>query len=999
MPDRVPVQHLLTLPPGMARVFESLEDRPRPSWFATSDPAGSRLGSGGGTANLLAEAWHATGTGESFGAWLRSAPKLIVHGGGQSRRLPAYAAMGKSLMPIPVFRWSRGQRLDQTLLDLQLPDYRRVLEHGPASLVAMVAAGDVILRFGPSLPPFPEVDVLGLGMLVRAETAKDHGVFLCPRSRPDELEFFLQKPDPERLADLSEDYVFLVDTGMWLLSERAVDVLMRKAGWDGARFAAGGATGFELYAELGLALGRNPTAPDPALEGLTSAVVPLPEAAFHHFGSSRQLIESTSALQNLVFDGTSVGLTGARHHPDVYQQNARFEAPLRLERNHTLWIENSVIPATWQLTSGHVLTGIPANAWSLQLQPGACLDVVPLGDEAWCLRPYDIDDPFAGAVGAPGTRWMGDRATAWFEARGLAPADAGVDPAADIQRAPLFPVVDDLEAAGDLVAWMLASAPDASSDATVPEPAAGAATATAGAATATAGGAADAALAARWLASERMSAWELGERANLGRLYAQRLALARAALQGMLEHAGRTVFYRLDLDSTARLFAASGQPLPAAPSTDNPLDPLDPLVPVHAEMFRSAVMRRRGDAGWEGHEAAAFARLRDLIVRESRLSAVIPRRDVLDDQIVWARSPVRLDLAGGWSDTPPYCIEYGGRVVNLAVDLNGQPPIQVFAKTAERAEIVLRSIDQGTEERVRTWDDLAAYADAGSDFGLAKAALALAGFLPAFNAGPSPASLEEQLRAFGGGIELSMLCAVPKGSGLGTSSVLAATLLAALGDLCGLGWDQTVLFTRTLALEQLLTTGGGWQDQAGGIYHGVKLVETTPGLAQRPLLRWLPGELAGPGYANRSMLLYYTGLTRLAKGILQDVVRGIFLNSPAHIGTIAAIAANAGSAVDAFQRCDYDELARVVDRSWRLNQQLDPGTNTPEVQAILERVEPWLAGGKLLGAGGGGYLVLLARDADAGRRIRQTLEGDPPNRRARFVDFSVSPTGLQVTRS
>ena len=131
--DEVPIQYLLTLPPRMAAEFEALEDRRRPEWFATSDPAGKPLGSGGGTAHLLAEAWRATAPGESFDDWLRHSRKLILHAGGQSRRLPAYAPTGKLLMPMPVFRWSRGQRLDQTLLDLQLPDYQRVLAHaGPA---------------------------------------------------------------------------------------------------------------------------------------------------------------------------------------------------------------------------------------------------------------------------------------------------------------------------------------------------------------------------------------------------------------------------------------------------------------------------------------------------------------------------------------------------------------------------------------------------------------------------------------------------------------------------------------------------------------------------------------------------------------------------------------------------------------------------------------------------------------------------------------------------
>jgi len=388
-----------------------------------------------------------------------------------------------------------------------------------------------------------------------------------------------------------------------------------------------------------------------------------------------------------------------------------------------------------------------------------------------------------------------------------------------------------------------------------------------------------------------------------------------------------------------------------------------------------------------------------LIVRDAQLSPVAPRRNVLDDQIIWGRSPVRFDLAGGWTDTPPYCIEYGGRVVNVAADLNGQPPIQVFARLCPRPEIVVRSIDLGVEQAVRTYAELDTYAVPGSGFALAKAAFALAGFLPRFHAQGGFRSLEEQLKDFGGGIELSLLSAVPKGSGLGTSSILAATLLATLGELCGLDWDKNVLSLRTLALEQMVTTGGGWQDQAGAIHRGVKLIETGPGLAQRPALSWLPDHLFGREFANQTILLYYTGVTRLAKNILQEIVRGIFLNSPDHLETIAEIGVNAARAARAIQRCDYDELGAVIGNSWRLNRELDSGTNPPEVQAILTPIQDRLAAGKLLGAGGGGYLLMFAKDEAAAASIRQRLTANPPNPRARFVDFALSETGLQLTRS
>ncbi|NLE55808.1 MAG: hypothetical protein GX617_12780, partial [Lentisphaerae bacterium] len=67
--------------------------------------------------------------------------------------------------------------------------------------------------------------------------------------------------------------------------------------------------------------------------------------------------------------------------------------------------------------------------------------------------------------------------------------------------------------------------------------------------------------------------------------------------------------------------------------------------------------------------------------------------------------------------------------------------------------------------------------------------------------------------------------------------------------------------------------------------------------------------------------------------------------------------------------------------------------------AILDRIGDHLAGAKLLGAGGGGYLLLMAKSEDAANRIRAELNGNPPNKLAHFVHFALSNTGMQTTRS
>ena len=108
-----------------------------------------------------------------------------------------------------------------------------------------------------------------------------------------------------------------------------------------------------------------------------------------------------------------------------------------------------------------------------------------------------------------------------------------------------------------------------------------------------------------------------------------------------------------------------------------------------------------------------------------------PRNALRSDEIVWGRAAARLDLAGGWTDTPPFALEHGGQVLNAAVELNDQPPIHVYARVVPELLIRCRSIDRGTQEEIRCWEDLCGYVDTPSEFSLPKAALVLSGFAPA----------------------------------------------------------------------------------------------------------------------------------------------------------------------------------------------------------------------------------------------------------------------------
>ena len=135
---------LLSLPPNLVDAFHEVTGLSEKEYFCTSDPIGARLGSGGGTTWLLEECHRNSGDAEAdFAEWLSSEKRILLHAGGQSRRLPSYAPSGKILTPVPIFRWERGQKLSQTLLDLQLPLYERIMRSAPEGMHTLIVSGDV----------------------------------------------------------------------------------------------------------------------------------------------------------------------------------------------------------------------------------------------------------------------------------------------------------------------------------------------------------------------------------------------------------------------------------------------------------------------------------------------------------------------------------------------------------------------------------------------------------------------------------------------------------------------------------------------------------------------------------------------------------------------------------------------------------------------------------------------------------------------------------------
>ena len=973
------IETLLSVPPSLKAYLHSrsgsrlwakrLQEVAEGPLLVSADPGGRRLGSGGGTLNLLVEAWRRDTRSRRMDlfTWFGEGQRLVLHSGGESRRLPAYAGIGKAFMPLPRLKGLPIDRFDQRLFDVQVPTYRRVLAEAGSTAAALVTSGDVWLDFNPLSLPRVDSDIVGIGMRVPAEVARHFGVFFVTDEgsgracREQPIARFLQKPSLAEIQRLAATHEVYVDTGMWLLSARALRILALRCGWDHGRSRFKTPDGhplpLDLYTEVGAGLGKHGV-PDARLKALgwstlSTAVIALTSenARFFHLGSSRQLFESMEQLQEGL--GTKTTLFCA----------AASEQQITRPRGAAVWVDGLAPDQRIAAAGANLLTGLPRGSSVRRLRPDHCIDAAPIGATRYGLRPYHTDDTLRGHPGRGG-RICGIEASVWLEARGFDGADQ------DVFELPLYPLVPARAITQETVEWFFSRTPDPR--------------------------------VSRWMrAQRRLSAAELPNRTNFGRLFAERgLGYAHALRQqfdsALGGPAGRT--YTQDF-SAISAFCRNQAPALGAwlVSHEKPL-----LKAARTPEHRSRLLvglSTLGGSQARRLEAFGYAQLQRSILFQDRSSQPRPTLALKEDQIVWGRSPVRLDLAGGWTDTPPYCFEHGGCVVNVAVLLNGQPPIQAFLRPLNEPRFRLRSIDLGSSEDVTSYAQLESYGDPKAKFSLAKAALSLAGFHPRFTSGRPFRSLAHHLRHFGCGLEVSLLSAVPKGSGLGTSSILGATLLGALNRACGLGWDEVDLYNRVLSLEQLLTTGGGWQDQAGALFRGIKRVETLPGPAQTPSVRYFPEHLLGSGGANDSLLLYYTGVTRMAKSILREIVQDMFLRKTGTLRTLSYIRANADALSQALADSDREAFTRCIARSWDLNQQLDRGTSTPEVERIIALCGPDLVATKLLGAGGGGYMLLCARDPEASRRLKQKLERHPPNPRARFIAFQVAERALEVTVS
>ncbi len=927
-------------------------------FLVVADARDQRIGSGAATVlalQLLAEKLLASRSG--------AAPKrlrdlfagqrvLMLHSGGDARRLPMYAVQGKLFATLPR---SGGAGRAGAVFDLLLDDLIALSPRDGGE--ALIAAGDCVLGVKHARVRFRGSGVIGVATRAPATRATRHGVYIL-KGRSKETISFLQKPTIDAMRDagaLSKDGKALVDTGLMSLDPIAIESLLiacgialnakrgvvARRGSLADRMARADLPPIDLYREILCALPKaqsftrylgqcdraNRALLQELFKGLrrTRFSCEISDAGeFLHIGTTRELLDAvvgnSAVAKRFEFESASIASASGGDCVGA----AMFESgigTLAVARDRV--VLDLVHAKRLDLGGENVLVGIDTD--TLVLPHGVSIGVLPVtgGRAAICCG---IEDDFKTPVEKGGTFF--GRPFAHFATQCNMRVRDLVAAGGSLWEAKLWCVSGE----GDLlrtIAWMWQGTAPPSS----------------------------------WARARRVNMRELLVTADAPALESKRAARALHWLARDTKRARAAVAQTGDAMQRASLAARLSQEMRAA----------------GAEAAASAM------------RAEAFRAVGDTVLSRFDLPESPLRAAILPDQAIWTSTPVRVDLAGGWTDTPPICNEVGGSVVNVAVTLRGQLPTQVVAKLEEELVIRITSTDLGETRVIRTAADLSGRTDPTRWSSLAENALVLTGAAPSSR----DASLTRWLEEIGGGISLTMFSAVPKGSGLGTSSILGAATIHCLERLFGRECSRERLFTLTSVLEQMLSTRGGWQDQVGGLLGGFKVSRTVAGAEQIPVPECITPSRRLLAALESRTVLYFTGERRMAKNILESVVWNWLVRTPSTRRAVDALHQNAARMCTALRGASVDDVAEELAFYMRQKRVLDKGCCPPSFDALTSRWKSKLSAACFAGAGGGGFMLLVAKDASRAEALRQDIARHPQHPRARAFPFEVDPVGLR----
>ena len=331
--------------------------------------------------------------------------------------------------------------------------------------------------------------------------------------------------------------------------------------------------------------------------------------------------------------------------------------------------------------------------------------------------------------------------------------------------------------------------------------------------------------------------------------------------------------------------------------------------------------------------------------------------------IIRSKAPFRISFGGGGTDVPPYCWDYGGVVVSTTIDKY----TFVTLKTNNTHKISIHSIDFGLRE----------------SFTLGR--LEYNGNLDLVKAVINEYEVKE-------GFDLVIHADAPPRSGMGTSSCLAVALIGCLNELTGRQMNVKEIAELAYHIErEELKEKGGYQDQYAAAFGGFNFMEfNKKGVKITPLN--LSAEILNE--LEYRLLLFYTGTTRFSSKIHEDMAKNYEEKQEDYCEALHGLKRIA----DDMRRClveeNLSEFGELLHHGWILKRKLSKEISNSEIDKLYDVArKKGAVGGKLLGAGGGGHLLLFC-EPDKRFDVIQSMNECG----VKFVPFRFESKGLQTWR-
>lgn len=915
------------------------------------DPEGKRVGSGGATFHVMKYISEQSEEEHCF----RNKRILVIHSGGDSKRVPQYSACGKLFSPVPR-ELPDGRR--STLFD----EFIIGMSGMPARFKEgmLVLSGDVLLLFNPLQVDVAFRGAAAISVKEHVETGKDHGVFLSDSKG--NVGNFLHKQSVEQLRALgavnAQDAVDL-DTGAILLGCELLESLFGLIGEKGKivqekydRFVNDKAR-ISFYGDFLYPLASKATLEQylkekaegeicqellacrreiwEAISSYSLKLLCLSPARFIHFGTTRELLGLlTEEIDNYEFLDWRGQIFGVEENPsDCAYSNSYIEKNTKIDASS--YIEDSYIYEGTEVGKSCVIAA--ATLRGERIPDNTVLHGLKQKDGSFVIRVYGVNDNPKDTLEQQGA-FLGGTLESFLDNAGLKPDEVWKGGGHYLWNGALYPVCKTIGEAVDAAMLIL-------------ELAAG--------------------------KTKRAEEYRAMKRLSLQGSFEQADTREIAAWQAKLNTQVRITRFllaieeRRSIQEAAAVFGNEGM-------TDGQLEKLKAIAEksefgLRMRLYYYLSRMTKGQVS-EELENKCFRYICDSLYDASIGKAPKEESYRITKDEVRVELPVRVNFGGGWSDTPPYCNEHGGTVLNGAIKLNGILPIVVTVRRLDKPCIALASTDLGAYEEFTDVHRLQSCRDPFDTYALHKAALLACGIVPL----KGEVSLEELLERLGGGLYLSTAVrGIPKGSGLGTSSILAGACVKAIFEYIGKEVTENELYTHVLCMEQLMSTGGGWQDQVGGLTEGIKLVSTKPGLLQEIEVEHLSIPEEAMEELQERFVLIYTGQRRLARNLLREVVGGYIGSNPNSIEVLYEIQRTAVLMKFELEKGNVDGFAKLLEEHWGLSKRLDGGSTNTCIDQIFLSCEDLLAARMICGAGGGGFLQAVLKKGHTKEELRTRI--------------------------